>query len=33
MTDERRWDFIESYFLGREDELEMYLAEENLSLP
>lgn len=26
MSNERRWDFIESYFLGREEELEMYLA-------
>lgn len=26
MSDNKRWDFIESYFLGREDELEMYLA-------
>ncbi len=26
MSDEKRWDFIESYFLGREEELEMYLA-------
>lgn len=29
MSDERRWDFIESYFLGREEELEIYLAESN----
>lgn len=27
MKDEKRWDFIESYFLGREDELEIYLTE------
>lgn len=27
MSDDRRWDFIESYFLGREEELETYLAE------
>ena len=27
MSDERRWDFIESYFLGREEELEQYLGE------
>lgn len=26
MGNERRWDFIESYFLGREEELEMYLT-------
>lgn len=26
MSDQKRWNFIESYFLGREDELEMYLA-------
>ena len=26
MSNERRWDFIESYFLGREEELEMYLT-------
>ena len=25
MDDKRRWDFIESYFLGREEEIEMYL--------
>ena len=29
MSDERRWDFIESYFLGREEELEIYLTESN----
>ena len=27
MGDEKRWDFIESYFLGREEELETYLME------
>lgn len=25
MTDKKRWDFIESYFLGREEELEIYM--------
>lgn len=25
MTDQERWDFIESYFLGREEEMEWYL--------
>lgn len=29
MSDENRWDFIESYFLGREDELELYLSDSN----
>ena len=28
MSNDRRWDFIESYFLGREEELEYYLSEE-----
>lgn len=27
MNDKKRWDFIESYFLGREEEIEMYLEE------
>ena len=28
MGDAKRWDFIESYFLGREEELEAYLIED-----
>lgn len=30
MSNQRRWDFIESYFLGREDELEFYLSTEEI---
>lgn len=29
MGDEKRWDFIECYFLGREEELETFLAEDS----
>lgn len=29
MENDRRWDFIESYFLGREEEMEIYLSENN----
>ncbi len=29
MGNEKRWNFIESYFLGREEELEAYLSAEN----
>lgn len=29
MDDDKRWDFIEDYFLGREEEMEIYLTDNN----